>query len=171
MDLLLPDHIVELGATARRAFADVGGVDLARRAEADPRERASAAEALRALGGFNIDPLADADQALAAFMLCREAGRVALPYPVEATLCRAGGSPVVLVDPADPLVDHGDLLADMVAADLIAVDITGAVSTATVAGPPLGRDWRRSRCRSRSERAPLRRRLPTSTPPRRSHGR
>ena len=135
---MLPDHIVELGATARRAFADLGGVDLARRAEADPRERASAGEALRALGGFDIDPLADADQALAAFVLCREAGRVALPYPVEATLCRVGGSPVVLVDPADPLVDHGDLLADMTSARLVAVDITGAVGTATVVGSGVG---------------------------------
>jgi acyl-CoA dehydrogenase len=133
MDLELPDHIVELGATARRAFADLGGVDLARRAEADPGARASAADALRALGAFDIDPLADADQALAAFVLCREAGRVALPYPVEATLCRVDGEPIVLVDPADPLVDHGDLLNGMVA-----VDITGRVTAASVAGPPLG---------------------------------
>ncbi len=133
MDLLLPDHIVELGATARRAFADLGGVDLARRAEADPGERGSAADALRALGAFDIDPLADADQALAAFVLCREAGRVALPYPVEATLCRVDGAPVVLVDPADPLVDHADLLGEMVA-----VDVTGRVTGAEVAGPPLG---------------------------------
>jgi acyl-CoA dehydrogenase len=133
MDLVLPDHIVELGATARRAFADLRGVDLARRAEADPEERASAADALRALGAFDMDPLADADQALAAFVLCQEAGRVALPYPVEATLCRVDGAAVVLVDPADPLVDHADLLQDMVA-----VDVTGAVSDAAVAGPALG---------------------------------
>lgn len=133
MDLVVPDHIVELGATARRAFADLGGVDLARRAEADPGERASAADALRALGAFDIDPLADADQALAAFALCREAGRVALPYPVEATLCRVDSTPVVLVDPADPLVDHADLLHDMVA-----VDVTGRATNAAVAGPALG---------------------------------
>jgi Acyl-CoA dehydrogenase, C-terminal domain len=133
MDLVLPDHIIELSATARRAFADLGGVDLARRAEADPRERASAADALRALGTFDIDPLADADQALAAFALCREAGRVALPYPIEATLCRVDGAPVVLVDPADPLVDHADLLGEMVA-----VDVSGGVTGAEVAGPALG---------------------------------
>jgi acyl-CoA dehydrogenase len=133
MDLELPDHIVELAATARRAFANLGGVDLARRAEADPGERAVAADALRALGVFDIDPLADADQALAAFVLCREAGRVALPYPVEATLCRVDGAPVVLVDPADPLVEHGDLLDGMVA-----VDVTGSVNGAEVAGPALG---------------------------------
>ena len=138
MDLELPDHIVDLGTTARRAFADLGGVDLARAAEADPGRRASAGDAFRALGGFDIDPLADADQALAAFVLCREAGRVALPYPVEATLCRVDGSPVVLVDPADPLVDHADLLAGDDFGAMVAVDVAGHVTGATVAGPALG---------------------------------
>jgi acyl-CoA dehydrogenase len=133
MDPLLPDHIVELAATARRAFADLGGVELARRAEADLGERARAGDALRTLGAADLDPTADADQALAAFALCREAGRVALPYPVEATLCRHAGASVVLVDPAAPLVDHADLLEPM-----LAVDLTGRVWRAEGAGPPLG---------------------------------
>jgi hypothetical protein len=133
MDPVLPDHIVELAATARRAFADLGGVDLARRAEADPRAREAAGGALTALGALDIDALADADQALAAFALCREAGRVALPYPLEAMLCRHDGAAVVLVDPRDPLVDHADLLGTMVA-----VDLAGRVHDATVAGPALG---------------------------------
>jgi hypothetical protein len=138
MDLELPEHIVELGATARRAFADLGGVDVARRAEADPATRAAAGDAFRALGGFDIDALADADQALAAFALCREAGRVALPYPVEPTLCRIDGSTVVLVDPADPLVDHADLLVGPDFGAIAAVGVYGAVTEATVAGPALG---------------------------------
>ncbi len=133
MDPLLPDHIVELAATARRAFADLGGVELARRAEADLAERARAGDALRALGAADLDPTADADQALAAFALCREAGRVALPYPVEATLCRHAGASVMLVDPAAPLVDHADLLDPM-----LAVDLTGRVWRAEDAGAPLG---------------------------------
>ncbi len=86
-----------------------------------------------ALGALDIDPLADADQALAAFALCREAGRVALPYPLEPMLCRHGDAAVVLVDPVDPLVDHGDLLDTM-----LAVDLGGRVHDATVAGPALG---------------------------------
>jgi hypothetical protein len=118
MDLVVPDHIVELAATARRAFADLGGVDFAREAEADPSARARAGEVLRHLGAFDIDPLAGADEALAALVLCREAGRVALPWPVEGTLCRHDGAAVVLVDPDDPLVDHADLLEDMLAFDL-----------------------------------------------------
>jgi hypothetical protein len=133
MDLVVPDHIVELGATARRAFADLGSVDLARRAEADPGERARAGDALRALGAFDIDPLEDVDQALAALAICREAGRVALPWPVEATLCRHEGVPVVLVDPHDPLVDHADVLDGM-----RAVDISENAWHAIVAGARLG---------------------------------
>jgi acyl-CoA dehydrogenase len=133
MDPVLPDHIVELAATARRAFTDVGGVDLARRAEADPRARELAGDALTALGAFEIEPLADADQALAAFALCREAGRVALPYPLEPLLCRLERAVVVLVDPADPMVDHADLLPTM-----LGVDLAGRVRDVTVVGEALG---------------------------------
>src|SRR5262245_26682272 len=67
MDLVVPEYIVELAASARRAFGDLGAVDLARRAETDPAAREQAGDALRALGAGDIDPLADADQALAAF--------------------------------------------------------------------------------------------------------
>ena len=156
MDPLLPDHIVELAATARRAFADLGGVDLARRAEADLAERARAGDALRALGAADLDPTADADQALAAFALCREAGRVALPYPVEATLCRHAGASVVLVDPAAPLVDHADLLDPMLAVDL---DRRGSGEPKSP-GRPWAHGWRRSRRRSRchADRPPVIRR-------------
>jgi hypothetical protein len=133
MDPALPLYIEELAATAHRAFADAGGVGLARAAEADPGQRERAGDVLRALGGFDVDALADADQALAAFALCREAGRVVLPYPVEASMCRVDGAPVVLVDPADPLVDHADLLDGMVSFDL-----TGRARAARADGPPLG---------------------------------
>jgi hypothetical protein len=133
MDLVVPDHIVELAATARRAFADLGGVDFAREAEADPSARARAGETLRHLGAFDIDPLAGVDEALAALALCREAGRVALPWPVEGALCRHDGAAVVLVDADDPLVDHADLLEHM-----LAFDLAGRAWRATAAGAALG---------------------------------
>jgi hypothetical protein len=132
MDPALPSHIEELAATARRAFTDAGGVDLARAAEADLAERSRARDALDALGVLDLDALADVDQALAAFVVCREAGRVALPYPVEAVTCRVEGEPVVLVDPVDPLVDHADLLDSM-----LTIDLAGTAMFATPAGPPL----------------------------------
>jgi acyl-CoA dehydrogenase len=133
MDLVVPDHIVELERTARRAFADLGGVDFAREAEADLSVRARAGDTVRSLGAFDIDPLAGSDEALAAFALCREAGRVALPWPLESTLCRHDGASVVLVDADDPLVDHGDLL-DM----MTAFDLGGRAWRATTAGDRLG---------------------------------
>jgi hypothetical protein len=133
MDPILPSHIDELATSARRAFADAGGVDLARAAEADLAERARAADALGALGALEVDALADVDQALAAFVLCREAGRVALPYPLEAVLCRLEDEPVVLVDPVDPLVDHADLLDSM-----LTIDLAGTAMFATPTGAPLG---------------------------------
>jgi hypothetical protein len=133
MDLVVPDHIVELEDTARRAFAALGGVDLAREAEADPTVRERAGHTLRDLGAFDIDPLSGVDEALAAFALCREAGRVALPWPLESTLCRHRGAAVVLVDAHDPLVDHADLLDAMTAFDL-----GGSAWRASVSGPALG---------------------------------
>jgi hypothetical protein len=133
MDPVLPDHIVDVAASAQRAFADLGAVGFARAAEADPDLRERASGALRTLGVLDLEPLADADQALAAYVVCQEAGRVALPYPLEAMLCRHDGVPVVLADPSDPLVDHGDLLGSM-----LAVDPEGRVNRAEVAGPALG---------------------------------
>jgi hypothetical protein len=133
MDLVVPDHIVELEDTARRAFAALGGVDIARAAEADPSERERAGRTLRDLGAFDIDPLAGIDEALAAFALCREAGRVALPWPLESTLCRHRGAAVVLVDAEDPLVDHADLLDS-----LAAFDLGGGAWRATASGAALG---------------------------------
>jgi hypothetical protein len=133
MDLVVPDHIVELEDTARRAFAALGGVDLAREAEADPTVRERAGHTLRDLGAFDIDPLSGVDEALAAFALCREAGRVALPWPLESTLCRHRGAAVVLVDAHDPLVDHADLLDGMVAFDL-----AGTARAVTASSAPLG---------------------------------
>ncbi len=136
METVLPEAVTELAATARRAFADAGGVDLARRAEADPAVRQDAADLLTALGAFELDPFASADEALAAFALCREAGRVVLPYPLEPLVCRVDDRPLVVVDPADPLLDHGDLLG--AAGNIVAVDLGGRTYDAVVAGPPLG---------------------------------
>lgn len=132
----LPEEVTDLAATARRAFADAGGVDLARRAEADPPVRQEAADVLDALGALELAPSASSDEALAAFALCREAGRVVLPYPLESFVCRVDDGPLVLVDPSDPLVDHGDLLGET--GGVVAVDLGGAAYDATVTGDALG---------------------------------
>lgn len=111
MNPVLPDEAAEFGATASRAFAALGGVDAARRAEEAPERRgAEVADTLRALGIDELDPRDDADTLAAAAALCEAAGRVALPYPVPAVLLRDGdGFPFAVVPDDRCRVDHGDL--------------------------------------------------------------
>jgi Acyl-CoA dehydrogenase, C-terminal domain len=111
---VLPDEAVEFGAAAATAFAALGGVDAARRAEDDPTARAAeVAGALDALGTGDLDPRAGPDALAAAAALCEAAGRVALPYPVAAALLAgADGRPFALVPDGAARVDHGDLFAE-----------------------------------------------------------
>lgn len=114
MNLELPDIAADVGATAGRAFADAGGVDLARRAEADPSVRTTVvAPLLSELGAFDLTLGDDPDVDLAAGELCRSAGRVVLPYPLAGVLASPDGAdrPLALVDPVLPRADHGDLFA------------------------------------------------------------
>ncbi len=113
MNPILPDDAVEFGATARKAFDALGGVDAARHAEEEPaRREGEVAGALRALGVDELDPRDDSDSLAAAASLSEAAGRVALPYPVVATVLRdrAGDNAPFAVAPDDRLrVDHGNL--------------------------------------------------------------
>lgn len=121
MNLELPDVAIEVGATAARAFADAGGVDLARRAEADPSVRTTVIAPLLAdLGVFDLTMGGDPDVDLAAGELCRVAGRVALPYPLAAVLASPDSvdRPLALADPHLPRTDHGDLFSSWLAASL-----------------------------------------------------
>lgn len=111
MNPVLPEAAAEFGSTATRAFAALGGVDAARRAEELPaRRQGEVGETLRALGIDELDPRDDADTLAAAAALCEAAGRVALPYPVPAVLLRDGdGRPFAVVPDDRGRVDHGDL--------------------------------------------------------------
>jgi acyl-CoA dehydrogenase len=107
---VLATEAVSFGAAAERAFADLGGVDAARNGA-----RAAAADALKSLGIQDLDPRVDIDTASAAGELCRQAGRVVLPYPVVGALLSVGGRPLAL-GPAP--VDHGDLFAEWIVRSL-----------------------------------------------------
>jgi hypothetical protein len=132
---VLPDEAVEFGAAAAKAFAALGGVDAARRAEDDPSLRSGeVAGALRALGVDEIDPREDADTLAAAAALCEAAGRVALPYPVPSVLLADGdGRPFAVVPDGSARVDHGDLFPEWCVSPL-----AGAATIATPAGDRLG---------------------------------
>ena len=135
MNPLLPDEALELRATAAKAFAALGGVDLARSAEDDPTVRAKeVAPVLAELGLDDLDPWADPVALAAAAAVCEAAGRVALPYPVAGFLVRdADGRPTAVVPNDLARVDHGDLFEQwrVVRAD-------GAASVVAATSPALG---------------------------------
>ena len=131
MNPQLPGEAAEFGAAAEKAFTALGGVDLARRAEADPSvRRREVAAAVRSLGADDLDARQDLDAAAAAGALCRAAGKVALPYPVAAAVLRdRDGNPTVTVagGRVTSRVDHGDLFATW---RLARLDGTSAAATA-----------------------------------------
>jgi hypothetical protein len=129
---VLPDEAVEFGAAAAKAFAALGGVDAARRAEDDPATRTQeVAGALRALGTEDLDPRDGPEALAAAAALCEAAGRCALPYPVAATLLAgASGRPFAVVPDRAARVDHGDLFGEW--------RVARVVGPATVATAPEG---------------------------------
>jgi hypothetical protein len=143
----LSDDARTFGAVAGRAFADAGGVDLARRVETDPRlRRVEVGSLLERLGVADLDPVADPAAAEAAAAMCRAAGAVALPYPLVPAVLRSAGSPPLALhrrpdgdrgSGADEsgagggvLVDHGDAFDEWRLA---------TIDGDTVSGSPRGR--------------------------------
>lgn len=118
MDPRLPAEIADLAEAATSYFARIGGVDLARAAEADPTKRKAARTALEALGAADLDPRADSDQLLAGGALCRAAASVVLPWPLASQLLAVDGSYLTLIDPARVRIDHGSLDVTWVGSDL-----------------------------------------------------
>lgn len=137
MKLALPDVAADFGASAHRAFLAAGGVDLARRVEADPTLRTSVVSRMLVdLGALDLRVGQGVESDFAAGELCRVAGRVALPYPLAATLSRADDDapPLALVAPDLPRVDHASQFPEWRVATL-----DGASSwNASPASEPLG---------------------------------
>ncbi len=113
----LRDDALVFGEVAARAFTSAGGVELARRAELDSSLRTTeVAPLLRQLGADELDARDDLGSAEAAAALCREAGRVVLPYPVVPLVLdhltlrprRSERRFVPLASSSTP-VDHGDV--------------------------------------------------------------
>lgn len=140
MNPVLPDEAVEFAAAATKAFAALGGVDAARRAEEAPDLRSTeVAGALNALGIDELDPRADGDTLAAAAALCEAAGRVALPYPVPGVLLRdADGLPFAVVPDGRRRVDHGTLFDRWRVATLDGRCATATATGTTALGTRLG---------------------------------
>lgn len=136
MNPVLPELAAEFGEAADKAFAALGAVDCARRAEAQPEVRANeVAAAMADLGAADVAPRTGLDAAAAAAELCRVAGRYAVPYPVAAVLMGdpETGTPLAVAEPGRWRVDHGDLFDDW-----LVVDLDGRACTARPASVPLG---------------------------------
>jgi hypothetical protein len=114
MNLSPPSEATDLGSTAQRAFGDIGGTDLTRRAEANNTDRGQVEAVVRSLGLDGLRAGDDPVQLAAAAEVSRAAGRVALPYPLTSLLSRHGDNtpPVALVDLRYPLVNHADLFPE-----------------------------------------------------------
>ncbi|OLF06683.1 hypothetical protein BLA60_30955 [Actinophytocola xinjiangensis] len=112
----------EMAATLRTALAGLGGVDLARAAEADPAVRAARlAPVLDSTGVLDLDAFgADGDEAGAAVLAVRACGAVVAPWPVTRVLAvppaaRAEVDAVFVVDGTPTHLDHADLVGRAVA--------------------------------------------------------
>jgi hypothetical protein len=125
----LPGIAVAFADAARQAIPPGGGVQVARRAQADPALRATlAGPLLDRLGIDDLDPRGGLDAAAAAAQLCRVAGGFAFPYPVAARLAAPPGPGwrfVAAVDTGGTWVDHADLPGPW-----LVVDTAGAVGRA-----------------------------------------
>jgi hypothetical protein len=135
MDLALPDVAEQFALSAERAIVALGGLELARRAEADPSLRAGVLKgALDAIGVADLDPRDDLESAAMAAELVRIAGRYVVPFPVVGYVMATPDDAVpVALASAPPLrVDHGDLFARWAVCDF-----SGNCTEAVPAGPPL----------------------------------
>lgn len=111
MNSSLAEEALEVGSVLRASIADAGGVDLLRRAAADPDARADAEAIVDAVGLWDIDPLGDPLELEVAAAACQAAGFYALPYPVVERLAgtTAGGATALVGSTRTALVAHGDL--------------------------------------------------------------
>lgn len=132
----LSEDAQSFGEVAARAFASMGGVDLARRAEFEPDlRRREVAPLLARLGVAEVDARADGDSAEAAAALCRAAGRVVLPYPVVPLVL--GRLALGAERGRVATVDHGDVFDHWRLASLDGTAATGS-SDGTRLGTRLG---------------------------------
>jgi hypothetical protein len=118
-----PKSARDYGQSVAAAIRSLGGVESARRAEAEPGHRSEVIRPrLDALGALSLDPWGDEEEAAAAALAVREAGRAVLPWPIVHVLSvpmtlrdDCGGVHLVLGECAT--LDHADVLPGSLALD------------------------------------------------------
>lgn len=116
-----PQSARDYARTVSDALGSLGGVGAARLAEAEPGHRAEVIRPrLDALGALSLDPWGEEDEAAAAALAVREAGRRVLPWPLVHVLSvppavRAECGGVYLVRGECSALEHADVIADPVA--------------------------------------------------------
>lgn len=129
----LADEALEFGSIVQESIRAAGGVDLLRRAAAEPSLRTQlAAQVLEPSGVWELNPHSDRLELEAAAAVSRAAGTFAFPYPIVERLAAEGDGATALVS-RDGLkvVNHADL-------DLAwsAVDLTGQIYRVTDRSTP-----------------------------------
>lgn len=117
----------EIRASVDRLLADRGGVEMARSAITEPDARREMVAVLDTVIE-SLDPRDGLSEGTAAAEICRAAGRVVLPLPIEAMLLRrpAGRRPLVALSPHSRF-EHADLFPEWDA-------LTSSGEVTTVAG-------------------------------------
>jgi hypothetical protein len=137
MNRAWPREAIEFEAVVTQALADLGGVDLARKAELDPTVRKTTlAPILAGLEIEDLDPADDALQAMLAARAVRAAGAVICPWPVVQMLAvptalRGDVGAVYVGDGALRRLEHLDVVDRPAVSDVR----TGTSVRAVQAGP------------------------------------
>ncbi|WP_396655701.1 acyl-CoA dehydrogenase family protein [Microbacterium sp.] len=120
MNTRLSDEAIEVGKVVSESIAAAGGLDLLRRAVAEPSVREEAGGLLAGIGVWELDPLADRVELEVAASVCRAAGHFAVPYPVAERLGRRGdaGASMLVAQTAPRVAMHADLDLEWSAIDL-----------------------------------------------------
>lgn len=129
MIIQLSDEATGLASVLRDQFESAGGVDVVRRASADPSTRSPVADVFAAAGIWDLDPLSDGDELEASAAVCEVAGYFALPYPIAQRLARFGDAEATTLVPIAAehrVAEHADLPLHW-----NALDLTGRAYTVT----------------------------------------
>lgn len=136
MKSTISDEARELGLAVTEVLEGAGGVDLARRFEADPGSRQRIAEdLLDPIGLWEIEPREDQVQLEAAAEACRAAGGQLLMYPIAERLARPRDADALMLVPLHGrgVAAHADIDMSWAAATL-----NGNAATVTSRGPLVG---------------------------------